>query len=128
MNSSDNRLAERARALYHRAAEHVDADTAQRLRAARARALDQRRTHSLRPVSRWLLPGGALTAVMLAALMLWPSLPRQGMGGSPAGNPVAINAADSDLPPDADQTDPKLYQNLDFYGWLAANNAPANRR
>jgi hypothetical protein len=24
------------------------------------------------------------------------------------------------LPPDADKTDPVLYQNLDFYTWLAA--------
>jgi hypothetical protein len=36
---------------------------------------------------------------------------------------------DSDLPPDADSADPTLYQNLDFYGWLAANDtsAPAQR-
>ena len=39
---------------------------------------------------------------------------------------------DNELPPDADKTDPNLYQNLDFYGWLAANDSqnksqPANR-
>ena len=33
---------------------------------------------------------------------------------------------DNDLPPDADKTDPNLYQNLDFYGWLAANDNQAS--
>jgi hypothetical protein len=61
-------------------------------------------------------------------------LPRHGA----ATADQAINApeqsaeVDNELPPDADKTDPNLYQNLDFYGWLAANNSqnnsqPANR-
>jgi len=30
---------------------------------------------------------------------------------------------DNTLPPDPEQADPNLYQNLDFYGWLAANDS-----
>jgi hypothetical protein len=30
---------------------------------------------------------------------------------------------DNELPPDADKTDPNLYQNLDFYGWLASTSS-----
>jgi hypothetical protein len=30
---------------------------------------------------------------------------------------------DSELPQDADKTDPNLYQNLDFYGWLASTDS-----
>lgn len=124
MNPPDTRLAERARALYRNAADHVDADTRARLRHARVRALAaaDAPTHG----ARWLLPGGALAAVALAALMLWQPVPR---GAAPTTTATNVAAdADSDLPPDADQADPMLYQNLDFYGWLAASNTTASRR
>ena len=124
MTSPDTRLAERARELYRAAANHVDADTRDRLRAARVRALAAADAPADR--THWLLPGGALAAIALAALMLWQPLPR---GAAPAvGAANTAMDADSDLPPDAEQADPMLYQNLDFYGWLAASNTTASRR
>ncbi|HXD36840.1 MAG TPA: hypothetical protein VN624_09290, partial [Rhodanobacter sp.] len=63
--------------------------------------------------------------IALASLMLWQPLPQ----GS--GRPAAVDTAadlDNELPPDADKTDPVLYQNLDFYTWLAsADHHPTTR-
>ena len=41
--------------------------------------------------------------------------------------PIAVTVKepeepDTELPPGADKADPGLYQNLDFYSWLAAND------
>ncbi|WP_449429116.1 hypothetical protein [Rhodanobacter umsongensis] len=138
MTSSDNKqpdnrqhkaLEQRARELYHEAAQRIDPVTAGRLRAARREALAAAQAPQ-RHAARWLIPTGAFAAIALAALMVWQPLPHR-----TATNPARMaNAADqstdldSELPPDADKTDPNLYQNLDFYGWLAANDSkPANR-
>jgi len=122
----DNAIKQRSRELWHQASQQLDPATAGRLRAVRRQALECQHapTHHR---ARWLIPTGAFAVIALAALMVWQPLPR-----TPAA-PQAIQAqsntsADLDeLPPDADQTDPNLYQNLDFYGWLAANNTPAKR-
>lgn len=134
MTSSDNNrppyrphkpLEQRARELYHEAAQHIDPATAGRLRAARREALAAARAPQ-HHTARWLIPTGACAAIVLAALMVWQPLPHQ---GTPPLN-QAINTSaqavetDNELPPDAEKTDPNLYQNLDFYGWLAANNSP----
>ncbi len=133
MNTSDNRpdipLETRARELYHEAARQIDPATAGRLRAARRQALESARSPSRQPV-RWLIPAGACAAIVLAAMMVWRPLPHHAATPAMQAASTAGGAAepDSDLPPDAEQTDPNLYQNLDFYGWLAANDSqPANR-
>jgi hypothetical protein len=122
---SDQRLQQRARELYREAGRRVDPVTAGRLRAARRQALETADRPS-RQVSRWLIPSGAVAVIALASLMLWQPLPHS--GGRPA---VAVDTAtdlDNELPPDADKTDPVLYQNLDFYTWLAsADRHPPTR-
>lgn len=120
---SDNQLERRARQLWHEAAHHIDPATAGRLRAARRGALqavDKPAHHA----TRWLIPSGAFAVIALAALMVWRPLP-------PPNTPTAVSSvnstiedADTELPPDADKTDPNLYQNLDFYDWLASTNSP----
>ena len=127
MTSPDERLEQRARALYRQVAQELDPAIAGRLRAARRDALQP--APPARRAARLLLPAGAFAAVALAALMAWPTHRGTAVQVAP---PVASNALmqeDSDLPPDADSADPTLYQNLDFYGWLAANDtsAPAQR-
>ena len=79
MSSPDSRHAERARALYREAANHVDADTRSRLRAARVRALATATGHAPRTGAHWLLPGGAFAVVALAAIMLWQPLPHDAL-------------------------------------------------
>lgn len=119
MNAPDNHLERRARELYREAARQLDPATVARLRSARRAALANSDGSSLaQRLLQLLLPAGAFAAIALAALML--SSPVQGPAGTAAGlSPVT--EADGDLPPDAAAADPALYQNLDFYGWLAKN-------
>jgi hypothetical protein len=126
MNSSDKDFEKRARALYHEAAQRIDPATAGRLRAARRTALEAA-TAQASPYhrTRVLLPVGALAAMALAALMIWQPAPRSHDNpGQPSNVASAAPGPEQDievLPPGADKADPSLYQNLDFYSWLAAN-------
>src|SRR4051812_48220418 len=119
MSQHDRNLERRARELYLRASRDVDPATAGRLRAARRTALAAPQTASA--TRRLMLPAGAFAVVALASLMLW-----QPGGAPPAAPPAAMQSADadvaSDLPPDPDSADPALYQNLQFYSWLAYND------
>ena len=125
----DERIAQRARELFREASQRIDPVTAGRLRAVRRQALDAAKSPP-RHTARWLIPSSAFAAVAFAMLMVWQPLSR----GPAVPTNHAINAADqsadvdNDLPPDAEKTDPNLYQNLDFYGWLAANNASNNQQ
>jgi hypothetical protein len=130
MNSSDKQFEKRARALYQEAAQHLDPATAGRLRAARRTALQAATTGhaSAHHRARVLLPVGALAAMALAALMIWQPTPRSNdnpanQQANVASAPVAAEQDVEVLPPGADKTDPSLYQNLDFYSWLAANQS-----
>jgi hypothetical protein len=123
MSPQDHELARRARALYLRASRDVDPATAGRLRAARRTALAGGSGHTV--ARRILIPASAFAVVALATLMVW-----QPLGGpSPSAPPAVVQAMDggepSDLPPDADSTDPSLYQDLQFYSWLAYNDGQA---
>lgn len=121
-------LEQRARELYREASRRIDPVTAGRLRAARRQALDAVREPS-RHIIRWLIPTGAFAVIALAALMVWQPLPHGAALSSYTAAAIDPSAdIDNDLPPDADQTDPVLYQNLDFYGWLAANNSHPTTR
>ena len=124
MNSLDKHLEQRARELYHEASRRIDPVTAGRLRAARRHALaaaHEPKHHA----TRWLIPTGAFAAIALATLMVWQPVPHDTLTSSNQATSVAGLSPDMDteLPPDADKTDPNLYQNLDFYSWLAANSS-----
>ena len=124
----DSQLALRARALYRDASQHVDPRTARQLRAARQRALAAARTPR-RHAMAWMIPTGAFAVLALAALVVWQPAPREPAAAAPAISEQAVGslgATDNALPPDADTIDPNLYQNLDFYGWLAANENQAS--
>ncbi|HTM29592.1 MAG TPA: hypothetical protein VL097_09610 [Rhodanobacter sp.] len=124
MTTPDNQFEQRARELWNDAAQRLDPATAGRLRAARRQALEAAQAPTRRAV-RWLIPTGAFAVIALATMMVWQPLPQHRASTATQAIGSAIDASadlDSDLPPDADQTDPTLYQNLDFYGWLAANN------
>ena len=119
-STPDMPLEQRARRLYHEAARNLAPAIAGRLRAARREALAEAR-HAPHRVARWLVPSGACAAIALASLMAWPSAPRLDEAAPAATAAATAGEADSTLPPDPEQADPNLYQNLDFYGWLAAN-------
>lgn len=127
MNSSDKQLEQRARALYQEATQRIDPVTAGRLRAARRTALEAATQSTPHHRARVLLPVGALAAVALAALMIWQPAPRPQQDGKPQGV-AAVEQENEYLPPGADKADPGLYQNLDFYSWLAANDGSQVKR
>jgi hypothetical protein len=120
--ATDAELEQRARRLFHGAAQHLDTQTAARLRSIRrqtlATPLDARHA-----TARWLVPTGAFAVIALASLMIWRPSSHPAVPTSVQASAEAASDIDSDLPPDADRTDPNLYQNLDFYGWLAANDS-----
>ncbi|MEW9571333.1 hypothetical protein ABQJ54_06195 [Rhodanobacter sp. Si-c] len=122
----DRQLEQRARELYHEAARRIDPATAGRLRAARREALAGTQ-HAHRPhhLARWLVPSGACAVIALAALLVWPSAPHPAAEAPTTAAAAAASGGETDnaLPPDPEQADPNLYQNLDFYGWLAANDS-----
>lgn len=120
--SGDMAFERRAQELFREASERIDHFTAGQLRAARRTALDAGRSPQPH-TARWLLPAGAFAAIALATLMVWQPLSPSPGATMPAGsNAVQTAEIDNDLPPDAEKTDPNLYQNMDFYKWLAANN------
>ena len=121
MTSPDEHFEQRARELWREAAQRIDPATAGRLRAARRQALETAKAPAHRAV-RWLIPTGAFAAIALAAMMVWQPLP-QHHATSAMHTASTADDLDNELPPDADKTDPNLYQNLDFYGWLASTGS-----
>ncbi len=107
-------LQTRARDLYLRASREVDTATAARLRAARNVALD---AASKPRMLHWMMPAGAVAVAALAVVVAWQ--PLRHLMPAPAPHAVTTGNVDAELPPDADSADPALYQNLDFYAWLA---------
>lgn len=126
-NPLDHEIEQRARQLYRQAAQQLDPNTASRLRAARREALHLAETSPAR-IARWLIPTGAFAVLALASLMMWPSLQQNPVSAPTQAVSNSAAELDNELPPDADQTDPHLYQNLDFYSWLAANDKQPSTR
>ena len=59
--------------------------------------------------------------------MVWQPVPQQHAQAA-MQSVGGINDAEAECPRDADKTDPNLYQNLDFYDWLATTNSPSTKR
>ncbi|MEO6927091.1 MAG: hypothetical protein ABI129_10550 [Rhodanobacter sp.] len=120
-NQPQEPFEQRARELWRAAARQVDPATARRLRTARHEALQAAKAPVRNP-TRWLIPTGAVAAVALAAMVVWQPMPHAPLPIQTNQTANAAVEADAALPPDAEQADPALYQNLDFYAWLASND------
>ncbi|HXS73375.1 MAG TPA: hypothetical protein VN725_04970 [Rhodanobacteraceae bacterium] len=121
--AADHELISRARDIYAQACANVDSRTHARLGAARRNALDA--VHAPSRQRLWLPAAGAVAACALALGVVWL---RPASAPSSAQNQRAA-LADAELPPDADPRQLDLYQNLDFYQWLAQQpnaHAPEN--
>lgn len=127
MTPDPHTFARRARALYLEASRQLEPSTAERLRMARRQALAAARPAPARFASRLLLPAGAFAVLALATLMIWQPLRHADNALPRAASSAQAADTDAELPPDADSADPQLYQNLDFYGWLAANDTAKPR-
>jgi len=113
MHDRDRELARRAREIHAQACAGVDARMHAQLAAARRNAL----LAAGEPLRKrvWLPAGGAIAACALAVgVILW----------RPAAMPSTVQtrqiaANETELPLDADAKQIDLYQNLEFYQWLA---------
>jgi hypothetical protein len=121
MNAPENHLERRARELYREAARQLDPIVAAKLRSARRDALAKANGSSLaHRLLQLMLPAGAFAAIAFVALFMSSPVQRP-TSANPGGVTLAVDV-DGELPPDAAAADPTLYQNLDFYGWLAKNS------
>jgi hypothetical protein len=109
---------ERAVALLDESADALDAATLSRLNRARQAALSQGRGVS----SRWSM-GIGLAGAALALVLAFGLGQRQAL--QPMKEPVALEqTGDADALAGDDNLD--LYENLDFYAWLDAQQQDAN--
>ncbi|MEP7042723.1 MAG: hypothetical protein ABI843_06650 [Dokdonella sp.] len=108
---------ERAVALLDESAQNLDAATLSRLNRARQVALAPRRAAR----QGWLV-GGSLAAAALA-LVIAVGIGHRTM--SPPALPTDV-AAQDDLDALVGDDSPDLYENLDFYAWLDAQQQDAN--
>ena len=123
MENRDRELVQRAREIHEQACANVDARTHARLAAARRNAVAAAPTHSHKRV--WLPAAGAMAACALAVgVILW-----RPASAPPHARTQQVASADAELPLDADSKQMDLYQNLEFYQWLAQqpdSRAPAD--
>jgi hypothetical protein len=107
----DERLEQRAQALFEESVERLDARTRSKLTQARHAALDEIKRGS--PQWRWLrAPAGGLAAIAVAAIAIvaW-----QGGGQRTATDP-AVPLDDLEIVADADNLD--MLRDVEFYAWL----------
>ncbi len=116
----DHRIAARARSLFERASDGIDAATAARLQRARREALRPRSRPAAWP--RWL-PAGVAAALVVALAFAWrtPPMPPtptpDSLAQAPAGSEPAPAAA---APAPADEIERLLEtEDPDLYAWLA---------
>ena len=115
---SDEPWVERAVALLDESADALDAATLSRLNRARHAALSQGRGVS----SRWTM-GIGLAGAALALMLAFGLGQRQALQS--VKEPVAVEqTGDADALASDDNLD--LYENLDFYAWLDAQQQDAN--
>ncbi len=115
-DETGRKLETQARRLLDDAAQHLDADTVARLRAARARAWQLAeqapRAPAARPPRRWWLPVGGLAVagiVLAVAGTLWLAAP----GGAPVTGLEDVELL-------ASKESPEFYADIEFYNWLAS--------
>ena len=111
MNTRSDAIERRARELYRQSCHHVAPADRQALRQARLDALATRPTPLMQ---RLLMPVGALAASALALVVAWSYFPAQEQSGQ--NTPTGTAYTEKTLPA---KSDLDMYQDLDFYRWLA---------
>ncbi len=106
MNSSDEKFAGEAKALFDESVERLDAATLSRLNRNRHAALEQARGAKTR-WRRWAPATGVVAAVVVAVVL---ALPGNSLEPMPAGTP------DMDILLGEDSIE--MLEDLEFYVWL----------
>ncbi len=107
----EDRFEEKLRSLLDHTAEDLDDRTRRRLEAIRAQALEdpQKPARLFFKPLRWMTVGALATASVVFGMFFW-------LNTSPGDLPVT-HAEDVEIITSRDHID--LFQNLDFYEWLA---------
>jgi hypothetical protein len=115
LSEKEARFMEKARQSLLASEEQLDAVTASRLRDARRKAVEAagERDRGFFRIPNWARVGGVATAAAaVIVFMIWHDTPRQDL-------PVR-NADDLEIVLNVDSADiMDLYEDLDFYEWLA---------
>lgn len=110
--NQENYFLEKIKGLLDESTENLDSRTQQRLEEMRINALSavEEKQLKFRIPFRWIMAGSfATAAVAVVAVFFW-------LSNSPGEFPVK-HAEDFEIIASGDKVD--LYQNLDFYRWLA---------
>ncbi len=110
---STDQIERKARALYRRSCQNLPPQARQSLQQARLDAVTAR-PRGL--ANRMLMPAGALAASALALVVGWGYFPSSQHAPSQATHYTTGSTASAVRGTDS----PELYQDLDFYRWLAA--------
>lgn len=110
MTDRDKQFAQRAREAYRGSGE-LEQSTLDRLSAIRKEALDQFSSRQDKQFSSWLLPGGAVAfaTVAVIAVSLYLHQPWEKIPGTALDDIELLTSADKI----------ELYEELEFYSWLA---------
>jgi hypothetical protein len=113
-------LEARARALFERSVENLDGKTRSRLNQARQAALEELRGAHKRPWrSAWVPVGSGLAVAVLA---VWMTVGEQARQPNENGVPV------DDLELFAEVPTLDLLRDVEFYAWMAEDNAQRTER
>ncbi len=111
----EGEVVEMVRAELERSAADLDGETVERLRRARLAAVEAAAPGKKYwfAVPRWVAAGGlAVFAAFALALSLWLAIPRQ--------TQMTAQVEDMDILANHEHLD--IYENMDFYRWLADRN------
>jgi hypothetical protein len=115
LSEKEARFLEKARQSLLAAEDHLDAGTLSQLRDARVRAVEaaDARGRGFFRIPNWARIGGVATAAAaILVFMIWFDTPKQDLPVKNADDIEIVLNVDS-----ADNMD--LYEDLDFYEWLA---------
>lgn len=115
-NERDNEFLEAARSTLDAGARNLDARILARLHVARGQAHDAAERRPAWFASHWFIPGAAVSTalVMAVAGLLWLSSPTDEL--TVVGEDRSLIAADENV---------DIYDDLEFYRWLADENDAA---
>jgi hypothetical protein len=121
MSRDDAKLEEfalRSRELLEESTERLDGRVRSRLTQARSAAIEEARRSRHGFAWRAWIPAGALAGAAALAVFLWSGAPQ-----SPETSPIAVHGSLDDLDIIVTDESFELLEDLEFYEWIAVDEA-----